>query len=419
MEEERDYPFQGHVTLNEDVYLDCTAVMRQCHLRTILLRLFAICGIIWMITLFSQRIVRIYFMALTAGSLAAYLYQRHLLRSGKAYTKVLKSFNGIVPTMYSGFDDSGIHLRYEPIGKDTIIPYTSVRRIMETEHTLVLLVNRKHFHAVRKYSIRGGSPQELCAYISARAGLRKSAPSRGKAGTIVGIAYALVIAVGLGLAMVKEYTEPVLYAAPADDIRQAAEELESLGITGITPELLEEIEAIYAEFTGYGYTPDYRLDLLCYLGMGEYSDETWEWTPPDSGVFWFDSEAFNVGTMYTDLLRGIRSLDPEALNFSEIEEDLSQVNIELGKGRRKISFLWEGERHSFTAKENYDWMDTDVIDDIAQLVARSGTGKRLYFAWDGGQGFLVFYCNREWANEFTRATGIILKESIRQLNPIF
>ena len=419
MEEERQYPFQGHATLNEDVYSDCAAVMRRCHPPTLLLRSFAICGILWMMTLFSQRSVRICFMALSAGCFLAYLYQRHLLRSGKAYAKVLKFFNGIVPTIYSGFDDAGIHLRCEPMGKESVIPYSSVRKITETEHTLVLLANRKHFHPVRKYSIRGGTPQELCAYIAGRAGLRKSTPSRGNGGAIIGIAYALVIAVGLGFAMAKEYAEPVLNVEPASDLRNAAQELESLGITGITPELMNKIEEMYGEISGYGYTPDYRLDLLCYLGMGEYDENTWEWTPSNSGVFWFDCESFNLEFMYTDLLRGIRSLDPQVLNFSEIEEDLSQVNLEEGRGHRKISFLWEGARHTFTAQENYDWVDTDVLDDIAKLIAKSGKDKRLYFAWDGGQGFLVFYGDQAWANEFTKATGIVLKESIRQLNTLF
>ncbi len=358
-------------------------------------------------------------MALSAGSLAAYLYQRYLLRSGKRYRKLLKNFNGTVPTIYSSFDDNGIQLRSDPSGKEALISYTAVRRILETEHTLVLLIGRKKFQAIRKYSIRGGTPQELCAYIASRAGLRKSTPARGKVGSTVGILYALVIAVGLGVALNKEYTDPILTPAPADSYRQAADQLDSLGITGITPELLNKYEEIYREYAGFGYTPDYRLDLLCYLGMGEYDEETWEWTPSNSGVFWFDSESFNVALMYTDLLRGIRSLDPQALNFTEIEEDLSQVAIEEGKGIRKVSFLWEGKHHRFKAKENYDWVDTDVIDDVAKLVARAGNGKQLYFAWDGGQGFLVFYCDHAWAREFMEVTGIVLKETIGQIHPIF
>ena len=419
MEEERKYPFQGHATFNEDVYRDSVNAIRQNHMPIIVIwSILSVCMVL-LLPILHIRTARIGFMFLALSTGCAYLYYRLWPLTKKAYAVFAKSFNGIVPTVYTGFDEYGIHMRHAQSGKELTVSYSSLRRILETEDTLVLILEKNQFLPVRKYSIRGGTPRELCTYLSSHAGLRKSAPSRGKAGTVVTVAYTLVIAFGLCVSLAKEYSDPARNANPIEGYRQAAEELKSLGITGVTPELLEEIEAIYAEFTDYGYTPDYRLDLLCYLGMGEYSDETWEWTPPDSGVFWFDSEAINVGTMYTDLLRGIRSLDPEALNFSEIEEDLSQVNIELGKGRREISFLWEGERHSFTAKENYDWVDTDVIDDIARLVAKSSTGKRLYFAWDGGQGFLVFYADPQWANAFRQATGIVLKESIRQLNPIF
>ena len=49
-----------------------------------------------------------------------------------------------------------------------------------------------------------------------------------------------------------------------------------------------------------------------------------------------------------------------------------------------------------------------VVAALAELVQVENTGKQLYFAYDGGQGMLVFYSTPQWSEAFADATGIQL-----------
>ena len=70
------------------------------------------------------------------------------------------------------------------------------------------------------------------------------------------------------------------------------------------------------------------------------------------------------------------------------------------------------ERHEPTleAEVMYDWFDITVAADLATLVKAENTGKYLYFAYDGGQGILVFYGTPQWRDSFEKATNIILSD---------
>ena len=185
----------------------------------------------------------------------------------------------------------------------------------------------------------------------------------------------------------------------------ASDALTRLGFPEADPELLKELES---QLQDLNYDPKYRfLDLLCYLGMGEYEEDTWEWTPGSNGVYWFDAEFFNIETMYTECLRGISALAPEELDFSNIIEDHTDVDWEQGTGTVTVSFDWKGQTHSFEAAMEYDWIDLSALDSINEILAQHSQ-RKLYFAFDGGQGCLVFYADADWAKDFEKITGIRL-----------
>ena len=56
----------------------------------------------------------------------------------------------------------------------------------------------------------------------------------------------------------------------------------------------------------------------------------------------------------------------------------------------------------------YDWFDIEVAAELAELVKEETPGANLYFAYDGGQGVLVFYGTPQWCETFEKATGIHL-----------
>ena len=84
------------------------------------------------------------------------------------------------------------------------------------------------------------------------------------------------------------------------------------------------------------------------------------------------------------------------------------MDVEAGTGIQKVSFDWNGASYTLEATVMYDWFDMNVAADLAELVKEQNTGRYLYFAYDGGQGILVFYGTPQWCNDFERVTGIDL-----------
>jgi hypothetical protein len=230
--------------------------------------------------------------------------------------------------------------------------------------------------------------------------------------------YALIV-----LALLITIVRPVfglfdqLTSAPKNDMtcQEIVAMLEELGITGADPDLLAEVASDMAEYPELYYNKTYKIiDVLFCMGCGTYDEETWEWTPSDGGVFYFDMECGSIDTMYTDFLRGVSALDPE-LNFENIQEDISGANYEINKGKQSADFTWNGTSYRITGKVDYDWFDLDAADDLKNIIRDADTGKQLYFASDTGTGLIVFYRDAAWAKKFESTTGIELYDSAVKL----
>lgn len=193
---------------------------------------------------------------------------------------------------------------------------------------------------------------------------------------------------------------------------ETAETLKKFGIGGITDELLKNCEEWDSEPSEYDYLYNKASSLISWVGSGETDYDTWEWTPSENGVYTFDMEVFDLEMIYTNFLRGVSALDKEELDFQNIVEDLSGVNREYEIGRRKVSFDWNGETYTLTPKEQGDWFDLRAADQLGKIIREHGNGeKRLYFAFDDGQGLIVFYRDADWAREFQKETGLELSET--------
>lgn len=186
---------------------------------------------------------------------------------------------------------------------------------------------------------------------------------------------------------------------------EIAELLKKFEISGITNELIQELETRYAELP-----PEIECNkttvLLMALGEGTFDFSEGTWTPCTNGVYSFDVEIFNLDTMYTNFLRGVSALDKEELNFQNIQEDTSEVNWEDGTGKRTVSFEWNGKSYTLEAKVQDDWFDLNIASELNKIIIENGKDKQLFFTSDGLQECIVFYRDKEWANSFQKETGL-------------
>ena len=181
------------------------------------------------------------------------------------------------------------------------------------------------------------------------------------------------------------------------------------GLNGLNDELVYNLEQRYKELPSE-IEFNKAADLLTSLGEGDIDYENVTWKPSENGVYAFDVEIFDVENMYKNFLIGVSYLDREELNFTNIVEDTSLVDWEDGTGSRSVSFDWNGQHFNIDAKVEGDWFYSSVADDLNRIIISQDTGKQLYFTSDGYQEGIVFYCDKEWANDFEKDTGLKLEE---------
>lgn len=215
-----------------------------------------------------------------------------------------------------------------------------------------------------------------------------------------------------------EYSQPDIFEEDMEEIQmddmqksyaEIAEILKELGIGGITDELITELENAYALMP-----PEILINktatTLTYIGAGQIDYDTWEWVPDKNGVYTFDVEVFNLEKIYTFFLQGVSALGDGELNFTNIQEDLSDVNWENGTGTRSVTFDWNGETYTLEAENMGDWFDLSVADQLNQIIISKGGEKRLYFTSDGYQECIIFYRDEAWAKSFEEKTGLELSD---------
>lgn len=321
------------------------------------------------------------------------------------YRRLVRENGGEIPHRSAILGPEEILSRNLLSGRETEFSYESVQKIVETKQLLILVLKPKAALLLEKRWIRGGSEEELKAFLLEKCPNARNRIRRGRAGNVINLVLIAVLLLGSVLAVHKIHPL-VMPLGELDADMSCAEilsQLEPLGITCEDESILEELDA-YA----YGSGSDKALDLLCWLGFGEYDFETWEWTPSRNGVYWFDAEFITVNCMYTDFLRGVSALDGDSLVFTDVREDHSDVDWDHGTGTVRISFTWEGKSYEINAEVMDDWFDESVLHALCRIVKENGE-KQLYYAFDGGQGYLVFYGDAQWAAEFSALTGILLE----------
>jgi len=368
-------------------------------------------------TLFDSAFLK-YFLILSAIFIVSQLIVYFKIRSGGIhYKRMLSGNNGKPVWNLVSFDMSGLYISNLDTGNINTYHYEQIRSLAHTKNYLMLQLEYRQYIAVRKDRLTGGTPDELANYLITLC--PKVKPRRVRSclpGYLINWFVLVLWILTLLLALYQlpvvqnliDSTKPINNTMSYQEI---ADELEPLGIH-VDQEIIDELEEFSISTDYYAYGDGYSkvMDLLCYAGYGSYDETTWEWTPSNCGVYWFDMEVWNLDSMYSDFLRGVSALNPQELDFTNIQEDISKVNWEEGSGVQSASFDWNGQTYFLGGHVNYDWFDTQAADDLNRII-HAQTGKNLYFAYDGGQGFLVFYGTSEWAKEFKSVTDVSIAAS--------
>ncbi len=424
-------PFTASVTYDLATYNEMQKGSQFCSVRYHLSHLLVMGIITWFIVTFVSydkvylsKMLFIFMGVFWGIILFSYLRNK---KGNTGYQQTLTSNNGSPAHLEYAFLEDGIHINNTNTNGTHLIPCGQIRKLFETNNLFLLILEHRQLLAISKDSICGGP---VCTFtqklLDAAANVKKKRVKTILPGKVIQRVFVIFSICCVLLA--------VWWSAPLQNFRenrrpinqntdywQIAAELETLGIHAIDEDLIQELEEFDASYWP-GYSPDGTekcISLLSWAGTGTYAEDTWEWTPSECGVFWFDTEAFDLENMYTDLLRGIRALDQNTLCFTDIQENTTSVDWDAGTGTQKVSFYWNGQQHTLTASVDYDWYDLSFLDRLNEIIKENADGKQLYFAYDLGQGFLVFFGDAQWANRFESATGIRLYTSPRYADAFF
>ena len=348
---------------------------------------------------------------------------------GKRYYKRLVVENGgAEPKYVQTFDENGINFLNVIQDSKRTYSYSAVRRIGETKNLLLLIMEQELILVVDKRTLEGGTSEELIDYLFVKcANLKKKKLYTRKRlyvrGAVLGVLMLLAVGTTVWTAVNDDYSypaylddwyfEPYLWANHLTGEELAAR-FEKLGIEGFDEEMVMNLEDYWSEFEDEDlYYMDKVADVLWNLGMGEFDEETGDFTPSSQDVYAADVEYFYTDYMYTEFLTGIAALGEGELDFTDISENLDDVDWDAGRGTRTVSFTWEDERYTIEAEVWDDWFDVSVANELNDIIAQNNdSDKRLYFGYDGYQWLFVFYCDRAWADEFQKTTGMWLMDEL-------
>lgn len=366
-----------------------------------------------------------YYLGLAVFLLILY-FIRNSRKGGIQYKRMLLSNNGKPQHTIISMEEDGIVCADHDSANRYTYPYTYFRSIIASDNLLILVMAHRTCLILEKRWLKGGSVDELIAFLFEkcpnikRKKLRK--PTFGKwvnrfvaAVVIVGSIWALANLPGFSLwdRISGKLHNDMSY----QEIAQKLEEVEIIvseqAIAGI-----EEYDAQYFRDYGVEFYADNpyankAYDLLYWEGGGIYDEETWQWTPSTSGIFWFDTEVFSIDTIYTDFFTGLTAMHPE-LNFTNIREDYSNADIEAGTGTVTVSFDYDGKHYSVDALYYYDWFDTDFLYAVGNILASDRQEKDLYFSFDG-QAIFLYYGTSGQVHQLERLTDLVFYDTVHML----
>lgn len=318
-------------------------------------------------------------------------------------------------------DVEGIHATNVDTENKNNYTYDQVVSVIETQNLIILMMNYRLGLIIDKNTLTGGNKEELINFIFEKCqNIKRKKVKNSKKSRVISNICNIILVIILFIAILFKYEQQENIRHSFEDenynpnvintnnndksYEQLANILRELGITNINNELITQLEDEWKE-----YPEDILIDkmalLLCTIGYGEYDYTTGKWTPSSNKVYSFDMECFDIDNMYQLLFEGISSIGEDELNFSNIIVDTSKVDFDRGIGTQTFQFDLNGKTHVLEGDYYNDWYDIEILDYLNEILENENKAKKLYFMSDGYQSFIVFYCDKEWADLFEKKTG--------------
>lgn len=415
--------FQVETTYDLANYKEFTAGYVYTSRVRLVLKLLPTIAIVYILSLFPLlQDVGFYtkWLLILCGSyLAIELIQRFANRNGDInYNRTVMSNGGIPPVNIICFDENAIVCSNKVSGSTVSYSYDQVKWLFKTEHLLVAVMKLRLCLIIDKRNIPEGKLPEFKDFLLNKCVNVKRKKFRsctfGKwlyriqiAVTILCMLFALANLPGIALfdRLSGKLPNSMSYQGISTELAGVGIQISDQAI-----EEVEEYDADYLKENGTAYYDDHPtsskvIDLLCWEAAGFYDEETWEWTPSASGLYWFDTEVWNESAIYTDFFTGLSCMNEE-LAFTNVTEDFSGADMDAGTGTIVVSFDLDGTRHQLEAEYYYDWFDVNVLYQIGMLLAEDDSASELYYLYDG-QAILLYYGTEDGANELKKLTGLV------------
>ena len=379
--------------------------------------------IVYLLLGFQTRFSILLFLGLTAFYAIVNLIPLWRNRDGGlVYKQVLHQNNGQAPRQIVTFGEDGIR-SWNPDRDNSIVDnYTDVRYLLESKNLLVIVTQLKMCHIVDKRTLEGGSIDELILHLRTVCPKLRTKIRTGRLGKVITwfMWGALVLGTMIGISRLLQLPARLSGQLTNDvSYEEMAEELADLGIT-ISQQTIDELNAYDAEYAAeYGdyyaqnATASKIADLLYWEGYGFYDEETWEWIPSESGVYWFDLEIYYLDSIYSNFLRGLDAMS-DGITISNVSEDYTNVDIDGGTGSVLVRFDCNGTSYTLEAKYEFDWFDTNMLYELGIILNRDGDPCDLWYLFDG-QSVMLYYGTAEQAENLTKKSGMIMLDPTENL----
>ena len=344
------------------------------------------------------------------------------------YKRMLVQHGGQEPHYLQTFGEDGITFLNMTRDSKQTYGYYMIRKIAETKNLFVLIMEQELLLVVDKRTLEGGTREQLLDYLYSKCGNLKKKKLQTKKKLYVRVAVlGVLLLAAVGATAWTAVNDDYSYPAYLDDWyfepylwanhltgEELAARFERLGIEGFDEELVAEMDAYWSEFTEEDlYYMDKVADVLWEIGMGEFDEETGDFSPSSHDVYAADVEYFYTDYMYTEFLMGVAALGEGELDFTDITENLDDVDWDAGRGTRTVSFTWNDETYTLEADVWDDWFDISVANELNKIITKNNdSNKQLYFGYDGYQWLFVFYCDEAWAEDFQKTTGMWLMDEL-------
>lgn len=130
-----------------------------------------------------------------------------------------------------------------------------------------------------------------------------------------------------------------------------------------------------------------------------------------SWIYTFDVEMPEVVEMYTYFLREFSPVIEGDLKITDIEEEISEEELEAGEGTKTVRFCCNGKVYEYKAQHYDDWFDTGMLTFMNQVIEEQNTGRHLYVTSYGYQICIVIYQTEEWAERFRQLFDMELEQA--------